>query len=200
MLASILFKILICTRFKMLRNLLIIIAILSLSSCKSKATKEDDTKISQQEEQQHRYEQEAYQTLTNEQQAEILDKQAQEAATAQAQAQAQEVEVQDRVFFGYDSTELSADAKQTLTTQAEWLKSDPTIKVIIEGHCDERGTREYNIALGEKRANAAKKFLISSGVQALRIKTVSYGKERPAFFGNNEESMSKNRRAVTVVN
>ncbi len=184
----------------MLRNLLIIIAILSLSSCKSKATKEDDTKISQQEEQQHRYEQEAYQTLTNEQQAEILDKQAQEAATAQAQAQAQEVEVQDRVFFGYDSTELSADAKQTLTTQAEWLKSDPTIKVIIEGHCDERGTREYNIALGEKRANAAKKFLISSGVQALRIKTVSYGKERPAFFGNNEESMSKNRRAVTVVN
>jgi peptidoglycan-associated lipoprotein len=180
----------------MLRNLLIIIALISIASCKSKTTKENDaTKISQQNEQ-YQNENTAYQTITDEQQAELLDKQTQEAIAAQAE----EVEVQDRIFFGYDSTNLSDDAKKILTTQVEWLKSDPSIKVIIEGHCDERGTREYNIALGEKRANAVKKFLITSGIDALRIKTVSYGKERPAFFGNNEESMAKNRRAVTVVN
>lgn len=179
----------------MLKKLLLLATVISLASCQSKATKEKETQISQHE-QQIQNEHDAYQTISDEQQALALDQQTQEAVAAQAE----EIEVQDRVFFGYDSTNLSDDAKKTLMTQAEWLKSDPAIKVIVEGHCDERGTREYNIALGEKRANAVKKFLISNGVDALRIKTVSYGKERPAFFGNNEESMAKNRRAVTVVN
>ena len=83
--------------------------------------------------------------------------------------------------------------------QTEWLKSDHALMVVIEGHCDERGTREYNIALGEKRAVAVKKYLVSLGIPSYRIKTVSYGKERPAVVGSNPEAWSKNRRAVTVV-
>lgn len=79
------------------------------------------------------------------------------------------------------------------------MNSDPSIKVIIEGHCDERGTREYNIALGERRAMAAKKYLIGKGINASRIKVISYGKERPAFIGSGEDIWAKNRRAVTVV-
>jgi peptidoglycan-associated lipoprotein len=84
--------------------------------------------------------------------------------------------------------------------QAKWLKEHPAISMVIEGHCDERGTREYNIALGDKRANSAKSYLTSNGVDSARIKTISYGKERPAFFGTNEDVLAKNRRAVTVVN
>jgi len=110
----------------------------------------------------------------------------------------EEVEVEDRVFFTLNSSDLSDAAKNVLDGQAEWLKSESGINVIIEGHCDERGTREYNIALGEKRANAARDYLISNGVASDRIKTVSYGKERPALIGTGEEIWSKNRRSVTV--
>ncbi|MBU6141216.1 MAG: peptidoglycan-associated lipoprotein Pal [Proteobacteria bacterium] len=133
-----------------------------------------------------------YQTL-DEQQTEALDQQTE-------QQQAQEIEVQDRVFFGYNAFEVSDEAKKILDVQAAWLKSDPTIKITIEGHCDERGTREYNIALGEKRANSVKKYLVANGVENKRIKIISYGKERPAFFGATDEIFNKNRRAVTVVN
>jgi peptidoglycan-associated lipoprotein len=110
----------------------------------------------------------------------------------------EEVEVEDRVFFGLNSSNLNDAAKNVLDGQAEWLKSESAINIIIEGHCDERGTREYNIALGEKRANAARDYLISNGITSDRIKTVSYGKERPALIGAGEEIWSKNRRAVTV--
>lgn len=130
-----------------------------------------------------------YQTL-DEQQVEVLDQ----------QTEAQQVEVQDRVFFEYNSSDVDDQSKKILDVQIAWLKSDPTIKITIEGHCDERGTREYNIALGEKRANSVKKYLVANGVEAARVKTISYGKERPAFFGANEEIFNKNRRAVTVVN
>ena len=111
----------------------------------------------------------------------------------------EEIQVEDRVFFDLDSSSLKDNAKKILDNQAAWLKSDPSIKVIIEGHCDERGTREYNIALGERRANATKEYLVSNGVEEFRIKTISYGKERPAFVGRGEEIWSKNRRSVTVI-
>ena len=117
----------------------------------------------------------------------------------ETQAAIEEVEVADRVFFDLNSSTLSDDATKLLDTQASWLKSDTSIKIILEGHCDERGTREYNIALGEKRADAAKKYLVDNGVTASRIKIISYGKERPAFLGDSEEIWSKNRRAVTVM-
>jgi peptidoglycan-associated lipoprotein len=128
---------------------------------------------------------ESYQTLDNESQASAVNQ--------------TEIEVKDRVFFDYNSSDVNSDAKSVLTTQVEWLTSNPQINVIIEGHCDERGTREYNIALGEKRAESVKKHLISGGISSSRINVVSYGKERPAHLGSGETALSKNRRAVVVI-
>jgi peptidoglycan-associated lipoprotein len=109
------------------------------------------------------------------------------------------VNVGDRVFFAYDSSELNEEARATLTRQAQWLNSRNHLSVTIEGHCDERGTREYNLALGERRAVAAKNFLVAQGVSGDRIQTVSYGKERPAVPGSDESAWAQNRRSVTVV-
>jgi peptidoglycan-associated lipoprotein len=110
------------------------------------------------------------------------------------------VNVGDRVFFNYDRSDLTPDARRTLERQAAWLKQYGSAAVTLEGHCDERGTREYNLALGERRANAARDYLVSLGIPAARIRTISYGKERPAVLGSNEAAYSQNRRAVTVVN
>ncbi len=106
----------------------------------------------------------------------------------------------DRVFFAYDSAELTAMARQSLRKQADWMKEFGGVKVTVEGHCDERGTREYNLALGERRASAAKNYLVALGVESSRLKTISYGKERPAVLGAGEGSWSLNRRSVLVVN
>lgn len=105
----------------------------------------------------------------------------------------------DRVFFANDQSGLDDAARQTLTGQAQWLNSQPNYAIIIEGHADEKGTREYNLALGARRASAAQDFLISQGVQPSRMRTVSYGKERPIQVCSTEECYSKNRRAVTVL-
>lgn len=110
-----------------------------------------------------------------------------------------EKEIGDRVFFSYDSSSLSHEAQQSLMRQAKWLMAHPTFNMTIEGHCDERGTREYNIALGEKRAHAVKHFLTHHGVDSQRTETISYGKERPAVIGDNEAAWSKNRRGVTAL-
>ncbi len=106
----------------------------------------------------------------------------------------------DRVFFGFNSATLSPEARQTLKGQAQWLIENKDVNVTIEGHCDERGTREYNLALGERRANAAKNYLVTLGVSPTRISVISYGKEHPEYLGSNEAAWSKNRRAVVVVN
>lgn len=106
----------------------------------------------------------------------------------------------DRVFFAVDQSTLSAEATATLTAQAGWLNNQGAgYAVIIEGHADERGTREYNLALGARRASAVQNFLISQGVAANRLRTVSYGKERPVAVCPNESCFSQNRRAVTVL-
>ncbi len=109
------------------------------------------------------------------------------------------VNVGDRVFFETDSSDLSVAARTTLENQATWLGQYPSLNVNIEGHADERGTREYNLALGERRANAVKNYLIALGVSPSRIGTISYGKERPAVPGANEMAWSQNRRSVTKV-
>ena len=105
----------------------------------------------------------------------------------------------DRVFFAYDSSELSAEGRATLEKQAGWLKQYANVNITVEGHCDERGTREYNLALGERRAQAVKNYLVSLGVPAERLNTISYGKERPAVMGADESAWAQNRRGVTVV-
>ncbi|MBO6505600.1 MAG: peptidoglycan-associated lipoprotein Pal [Kordiimonadaceae bacterium] len=118
---------------------------------------------------------------------------------ASASQSALEAFAGDRVFFAYDSSELTDEARATLASQAEWLDYHSRARVTIEGHCDERGTREYNLALGERRANAVKSYLMALGVSANRINTISYGKERPAVVGNGESSWSQNRRGVMTV-
>ena len=109
------------------------------------------------------------------------------------------INVGDRVFFAYDSAELDADAQELLLYQAAWFKEHDILSITIEGHCDERGTREYNLALGEKRAQAVKNYLNGLAVFPV-INTLSYGKERPAVVGSNEGAWSQNRRSVTQVN
>jgi peptidoglycan-associated lipoprotein len=108
-------------------------------------------------------------------------------------------EVGDRVFFAFDSSELSSSARATLDRQAAWLQQYRSVQIVIEGHCDERGTREYNLALGERRANSVKEYLVSQGVDANRLRTISYGKERPAVAGSNESAWAQNRRSVTDI-
>jgi len=104
------------------------------------------------------------------------------------------------VYFAFDSSALSADTEGTLMRQAGFLNANPALTVTIEGHCDERGTREYNLALGERRASAARDFLLAQGVDSARIRTISYGKERPAVAGSNDAAWAKNRRAATMIN
>ena len=105
----------------------------------------------------------------------------------------------DTVYFGTDEYALDAASKATLAAQARWLLANPNVRASIEGHADERGTREYNQALGERRANAARDFLVSQGVPAARLVTTSWGKERPVATGSNEEAWAQNRRAVTMI-
>ncbi|WP_439598816.1 peptidoglycan-associated lipoprotein Pal [Falsiroseomonas sp.] len=105
----------------------------------------------------------------------------------------------DRVFFDTDRSSVRADQRVVLDRQAGWLARYPQVQVAVEGHADERGTREYNLALGQRRANAARDVLVAGGVAPARIATISYGKDRPAALGSNEQAWSQNRRAVTVV-
>jgi len=108
--------------------------------------------------------------------------------------------VGDRVFFDFDKSDLKPEARRTVERWAAWLRQYPNVTVTVEGHCDERGTREYNIGLGERRAAAAKNYLVAQGIAANRVATISYGKERPAVIGSNEAAWSQNRRGVMVVN
>jgi peptidoglycan-associated lipoprotein len=125
-------------------------------------------------------------------------------ATTQTRARSpQEIltsEVGDRVFYDFDKSDLKPEARRTVERWAAFLKQYPNLTVTVEGHADERGTREYNLALGERRANSAKNFLVSQGIDARRVATISYGKERPAVVGSNEAAWSQNRRGVLVVN
>lgn len=105
---------------------------------------------------------------------------------------------QDTIYFDTDRYDIDSSDQAALATQAQWLQQYPAKRATIEGHCDERGTRDYNLALGERRANAAKNYLVSLGINPSRLSTVSYGKERPIALGSNESAWARNRRAVTV--
>jgi peptidoglycan-associated lipoprotein len=109
------------------------------------------------------------------------------------------VNVGDRIFYDFDRSDLKPEARAQIERWAAWLTRYPQRTVVIEGHCDERGTREYNLALGERRANSARQYLLSLGIAANRVTTISYGKERPTVPGNNEDAWSKNRRGVLDV-
>ena len=106
----------------------------------------------------------------------------------------------DRVFFGVDQSSISPEARLTLDGQAQWLLSNPHYLIVVEGHADEQGTREYNVARGARRANSAREYLISRGVPANRLRTISYGKERPVAVCDDISCWTQNRRSVTVIN
>ena len=110
------------------------------------------------------------------------------------------VQVGDRVFFAYDSSQLSFEAQSTIQALSVWMNDNPSVTLTLEGHCDERGTREYNLALGERRANAVGDYLVALGINPGRVSTISYGKERPAVPGSNESAWAQNRRGVFSVN
>ena len=102
------------------------------------------------------------------------------------------------VHFGYDKSNLDSDSKREIATNVEWMKKNPNVRVQIEGHCDARGTIEYNVALGERRANAVKAYMVSMGIPADRLSVISYGKEKPVVMGDTEDAWAKNRRANFV--
>lgn len=120
-------------------------------------------------------------------------------STGPAALQQQLVQIGDRVYFAFDSYTLSPEARAVVERQAAFLLKHPDVQVVINGHTDNRGTREYNLALGARRAGAVKDQLVVLGVAPNRITTVSYGEERPAVVGSNEQAWAKNRRAVTVI-
>ncbi|MDD9335423.1 MAG: peptidoglycan-associated lipoprotein Pal [Rickettsiaceae bacterium] len=107
--------------------------------------------------------------------------------------------VGDRIFFAFNKSDISSKSKEQLNKQAVWLKKHCCTKATIQGHCDQRGTREYNLALGERRAEAVRKYLIGLGIDNNRLDTISYGKEKPAVMGCDEAAWAQNRRAVTVI-
>lgn len=109
------------------------------------------------------------------------------------------VNVGDRVFFGFDKYSLTTSARATLEKQAAWMNKHPAVTVSLEGHADERGTREYNLGLGDRRANSVKDYLVALGINPNRLKAISYGKERPVALGSNEAAWAQNRRSVTMV-
>lgn len=110
-----------------------------------------------------------------------------------------ESNIGDRVYFNYNSSDVSQAAKENLDKQIHWLKEHPNVRVILEGHTDQRGTNDYNFALGERRANSVRNYLKANGIHDHRMEVISYGKKRPAEIGSNEEAWAKNRRVVTVV-
>lgn len=107
--------------------------------------------------------------------------------------------VGDRVFYAFNQSRLSGDARATLDRQAQWLQHYPQVNVQVAGNCDDRGTEEYNLALGQRRANAARDYLVAHGVASSRITTISYGKDRPVAAGDNEQAWAQNRNAITSV-
>lgn len=122
-----------------------------------------------------------------------------EEAARQAMMAARDQLMSENIYFEFDSSALSAVSQDILKRKANWLRNNPNAYVVIEGHCDERGTNEYNLALGDRRANSAKTFLVDLGISASRLKTISYGEERPADPRSNEEAWAKNRRAQFVL-
>ena len=110
------------------------------------------------------------------------------------------VNVGDRVFYDFDSSDLTSEAQDTVEKVVAWMQTYPDVTLALEGHCDERGTREYNLALGERRANSVLSYMEALGIEGSRLSVISFGKERPAVLGSNESAWAQNRRSVFVVN
>jgi peptidoglycan-associated lipoprotein len=172
--------------------LFVIPGLLFTVSCAKKTVKDDTVLQQQQAEEEVRTKtSEAEQT---EKQRRMEEERLQEEARQKMMA-AKNRFLNDDVHFEFDSSNLLPEAQEILRWKAAWLQKNPNVQVTIEGHCDERGTNEYNLALGDRRANSAKAYLMDLGIYGSRLNTISYGEERPADYGSNEEAWAKNRRA-----
>ncbi|MBS3809655.1 MAG: peptidoglycan-associated lipoprotein Pal [Desulfobacterales bacterium] len=172
-------------------------------SCAKKTPEPQATSAEQQTEMAEKEkaaEAEKKQRQLEEQEEEISEQELEARKKAEAKAKKEAAEAKDqflseKVYFEFDDSSLTAEARDVLRRKAEWLRNNPEACVIIEGHCDERGTDEYNLALGSRRAESVKEFLVKAGVNASQLTTISYGEEKPAVKGHNEEAWAKNRRA-----
>jgi len=171
--------------------LFVIPGLLFTVSCAKKTVK-DETAMQQQAEEEARIQ--AREVEQQERQRSMEEERLQEEARRKVMA-AQNRFLNDDIHFEFDSSNLLPEAQEILRWKAAWLQKNQNAQVTIEGHCDERGTSEYNLALGDRRANSAKSYLMDLGIYGSRLKTISYGEERPADYGSNEEAWAKNRRA-----
>ena len=185
---------------------LILPGLLFTVSCAKKTVKTEEAAMTAPEETtQAQQEQTQQQEMGRKQQAEMEEQrsmQAEKLAMEEAQRQAMMARQRfesENIYFEFDSSALLTPAQDTLTRKAEYLRDNPDLRVIIEGHCDERGTDEYNLALGDRRANSAKSFLVDLGISPSRLITISYGEERPLDPRHNEEAWAKNRRCEFVI-
>jgi peptidoglycan-associated lipoprotein len=175
----------------------------SVSSCAKKKISSEPATATAQEEAQRRAAEEARQRELERQKTlkeeDLSDERLSEEMAQQKTTSAKSIFENEDVYFEFDSIRLSPQAQEILTKKARWLRANPAAKITIEGHCDERGTNEYNLALGEGRAQSAKAFLVDLGIDSSRLNTISYGEERPIDRAQTEEGWTKNRRAHFVI-
>jgi len=175
----------------------------SVSSCAKKKISSEPATTTSEEEAQRRAEEEARQKELERQRAleeeELSDEKLSEEMTEQRTVSAKSIFENEDVYFEFDSIRLGPEAQEILTRKAAWLQANPTAKITIEGHCDNRGTTEYNLALGEGRAQSASAFLVDLGIDSSRLNTISYGEERPIDRAQTEEGWARNRRAHFVI-
>lgn len=177
---------------------LMALVVFSFAACtKSKISSQPSTTTSAEEEARKRAEEEARQKALRE---ENLKEEALSEQEARERMESEKSMFEnDDIYFEFDSIRLSPEAQEILTQKAAWLRKNPAARITIEGHCDDRGTNEYNLALGEGRANSARAYLVDLGIKESRITTISYGEERPIATGQNEEAWARNRRAHFVI-
>ena len=189
--------------FLALTLVLALLVTFSVSSCAKKKISSEPATTTAEEEAQRRAEEEARQTELQRQQAlkeeDLSEERLSEEMADQRTASAKTIFENEDVYFEFDSIRLAPDAQEILTKKAAWLRANPAAKITIEGHCDNRGTNEYNLALGEGRAQSARAFLVDLGIKSSRLNTISYGEERPIDLTLSEQGWAKNRRAHFVI-
>lgn len=181
--------------FVLTATVMVIFGLVFLTSCAKESVKSESSDLQDTE-------QVEYDASAAEEEAEATAEEAveeEEAAVKEEMQKAREAFVNEKIHFAFDKSVLTAEAREILRSKAAWLRNNPDSQVVIEGHCDERGTAEYNLALGDRRANSAKDYLVDMGIEASRLETISYGEEQPLDPRSTPEAWEKNRRAEFVI-
>jgi len=178
--------------FVLTAAVMILLGLVFLPSCAKDKVKSDSSQL-------EAIEQTETEVTAAEEEAEVTAEEMEEAAIQEEMQKAREAFVNENIHFDFDKSTLTSTARDILKRKAAFLRNNPDVRVIIEGHCDERGTDEYNLALGDRRANSAKDYLVDMGIEASRLTTISYGEEKPLDPRSTEAAWAKNRRAHFVV-